>query len=172
MSEETGTKIITDEEKREQLREKIEAAETRNDERSLGDQAREALDSATEFVKERPLTAVAGVAVVALAVGAMTRPGRRLGRRGGVLAAAATDAALAYALGLVDRAETAGSAALRGGSDAFEDLSETLGSSARKLRRDAAYRADVAGDALRSSSRKASRKTSRGLRDLRSRFTH
>lgn len=172
MNDQTGTKIITDEDKREELREKIEASETRNEERTLADQAREVFDSATEFVKERPFTAVAGVTVIALAVGAMTRPGRRLGRRTGVLAAAATDAALAYALGLVDRAETAGAAALRGSSDAFDDLSETLGSSARKLRRDAAYRADAAGDALRSTSRKASRKTSRGLRDLRSRFSH
>ncbi|GMM94284.1 hypothetical protein [Qipengyuania sp. MTN3-11] len=172
MSEETGTKIVTDQEKREQLREKIEAAEARNEERTLADQARDALESATQFVKERPLTAVAGVAVVALAIGALSRPGRRLGRRGGVIAAAAADAAMVYAMGLADRAGTAGSAALRGGSDAFEDVSDTLGKSARKLRRDAAYRADVAGDALRSTKRKAGRKTSRGLRDLRSRFAH
>ncbi|UVI38794.1 hypothetical protein [Qipengyuania spongiae] len=172
MSEETETKVLTDQEKREKLREKIEAAEVRNNERSLGDQARDALNNATEFVKERPLTAVAGVAVVALAIGAMTRPGRRLGRRTGVLAASATDAALAYALDLMDRTQTAGAAALRESGDALEDFSDTLGSKARKLRRDAAYRTDSAGDALRSKRRKAGRKTSRGLRDLRERFSH
>lgn len=172
MSDETDTKIITDEEKREKLREKIEAAEVRNDERTFADQAKEAVDSATEFVKERPFTAVAGVAVVALAIGAMTRPGRRLGRRTGALAAVATDAALAYALGALERAETAGSAALRSGSDAFEDLSDTLGQSARKIRREAAYRADVANDAVRSSARLTGRKTSRGLRNLRSKIAH
>lgn len=172
MSEETETKVLTDQEKREKLREKIEAAEVRNNERSLGDQARDALNNATEFVKERPLTAVAGVAVVALAIGAVTRPGRRLGRRTGVLAASATDAALAYALDLMDRTQTASAAALRGSGDALEDFGDTLGSKARKLRRDAAYRADSAGDALRSKRRKAGRKTSRGLRDLRERLSH
>ncbi|MCV0381842.1 MAG: hypothetical protein K5799_00100 [Erythrobacter sp.] len=172
MSEDTDTKILTDKEKRDQLREKIEAAEVRNTERSFSDQARDALNEATEFVKERPLTAVAGVAVVALAIGAMTRPGRRLGRRTGVMAATATDAALAYALGLLDRTQTAGAVALRGGSDALDDFGDTLGSTARKLRRDAAYHADSAGDVLRSTRRRAGRKTSRGLRDLRARFSH
>ena len=172
MSEETGTKIITDEEKREKLREKIEASEIRNEERSFADYARDAADQATEFAKKHPLATVAGVIGLGFVIGAMTRRGRRLGRRGGAMAAIAADAALAYGLNAFDRASTSAAAAARGGSDRLQDVGDAIGSAARTFRRDAAYRSDVAGDALRSTSRKASRKASRTIRDLRTRLTH
>ena len=168
----TETKPQTDEERREALRQRIEASERRNADRSFADQAKEVLDTATDFAKKHPLTVVGGAIGVGLLIGAMTRPGRRLGRRTGAMAAMAGDTVLGYALGLVDRAETAGAAALRSSSDAFEDLGDSVGSTARRLRRDAAYRADVTSDALASSRRRASRKASRGLRGLKSRITN
>ena len=172
MSEETGTKIITDQEKREQLREKIEAAEARNEERSFGDYAKEAAETATEFAKKHPLATVAGVVGLGFLIGAMTKPGRRLGRRGGAMAAFAADAALAYGLNAFDRASTGASAAARTGSDKFQDVTDAIGSAARNFRRDAAYRTDVATDTVKATSRKASRRASRTIRDLRSRLTH
>lgn len=159
---------LSDEQKREQLRARIEAGEQRNEERSLADQAKDAADSVLEFTRKHPLAVVGGVLVVGLAIGAMTRPGRRLGRRGGVLAGLAADAALAYGARMVDTvldgAQYAG--------DRIEDLGDSASTAARGLRRDAGYKLDVAGDALRSSGRKAGRKGSRAYRALRTRITH
>lgn len=159
---------LSDEQKREQLRSRIEAGEQRNAERSLADQARDAADTALEFTRKHPLAVVGGVLVAGLAIGAMTRRGRGIGRRGGVLAGLAADAAFAYGArlidGILDGAQYAG--------DRIEDLGDSASTAARGLRRDAAYKLDVAGDALRSSGRKAGRKGSRAYRALRSRITH
>ncbi|MBO9510693.1 hypothetical protein [Erythrobacter sp. A6_0] len=168
----TDTKPQTDEERREALRQRIEASEQRNAERSFADQAKDVLDSATDFAKRHPLAVVGGAIGVGLLIGAMTRPGRRLGRRTGTMAAMAGDTVLGYAMGLMDRAETAGAAALRSSSDAIEDLGDSVGSTARRLRRDAAYRADATSDALASSRRRAGRKASRRFRNLKSRLSH
>ena len=82
--------------------------------------------------------------------------------------ALAADTALAYGArmvdGVLDGAQYAG--------DRIEDLGESTATTARGLRRDAAYKLDVAGDALRASSRKAGRKGSRAYRSLRTRITH
>lgn len=149
---------LSDELKREQLRARIEAGEKRNEERSFADQAKEAADSAVDFAKKHPIATVAGAVAIGLAIGAMTSRGRQLGRRGGSLAAYAADAALAYGLSMVE-----------GAGDKFEDYSDAASTQARRLRRDAGYRADAIGDVLRSSGRKASRKSSRTVRDLKAR---
>lgn len=156
----------SDEQKRDALRSRIEASEARNDARSLADQARDAADSALAFTRKHPLAVVGGVLVAGLAIGAMTRRGRNIGRRGGVLARLASDAALAYGArmidGMVDGAQYAG--------DRIEDFGDSATTAARGLRRDAAYKLDAAGDALRASGRKAGRKGSRAYRALRSRL--
>lgn len=172
MTGQTDTKILTDEQKRAELREKIGAGEQRNAERSVGEMAKEAADTVTDFAKRHPLATVAGAIGIGLAIGAMTRPGRRLTRRTGVLAAMAADTAMNYGLNAFDRAGTATSSASRAGSDGIADLGETLSSALRSLRRDAAYPADVTGDALRGTKRRAGRKASRTMRDLRSRLNH
>ena len=77
---------LTDEQKREKLRERIEAGEQRNEERTLAEQAKDAADSAVEFTKKHPFAVVGGVLLAGLAIGAMTRPGRRIGRRSGEVA--------------------------------------------------------------------------------------
>ena len=149
---------LSDEQKRERLRKRIEAGEKRNEDRSFADQAKDIADSAVDFAKKHPVATVAGAVVVGLAIGAMTRRGRELGRRGGSLASYAADAALAYGLSIIDEV-----------GDKFEDYTDAAGTQARRLKRDAAYRADSLGDALRSSGRKASRKSSRTVRDLKAR---
>ncbi len=167
-----NAKPKTDQERRQALRDRIEAGEQRHAERTFADEAKDALDNVTEFAKKHPLAVVGGAVGLGLLIGVMTRPGRRLTRRTRTMAALAGESVLASMMGLIDRAETAGSAALRSGSDSFEDISESIGAKARRLRREAAYRADSAGDSLRSTGRLANRKTSRGLRDLRSRFSN
>ena len=152
---------LTDQEKRDQLRARIEAGERRNEERTIMDQAKDVADSAIDFAKKHPVATVAGAVAVGLAIGAMTRRGRDLGRRGGSLASYAADAAIAYGLSMIE-----------GAGDKFEDLSDAAGTQARRVKRDAGYRLDSMGDSLRSSSRKAGRKSSRAYRDLRARLTN
>ena len=159
---------LSDQQKRDQLRARIEAGERRNEERTLADQAKEAADTAVEFTKKHPYAVIGGAIAVGLAIGAMTRPGRRLGKRGGVLAGLAMDAALAYGARMLDNATNAAQLA----GDKFEDLSDTAATTARGLRRDAAYKIDVAGDALRATTRKASRSGSRTARAIKTRLTH
>ena len=152
---------LTDQEKRDQLRARIEAGEKRNDERNYFDQAKDVADSAIEFAKKHPVATVAGAVVVGLAIGAMTRRGRELGRRGGSFASYAADTALAYGLSMIE-----------GAGDKFEDISDAAGTQARRLKRDAGYRLDSMGDTLRSSGRRASRKSSRAYRDLRTKISN
>ena len=172
----TTTKLAdapkTDEERRQALRERIEASKERQDERTLGDTVKQAGETVKDFAREHPFATVAGVLGLGLAIGAMTRPGRRAARRGGTLARIAGDAVAAYGLTAIDKIGTETKHARRSGSDAFQDIGDTIGSTLRGLRRDASYRGDVVGDSVRASSRRASRKASRGLRDLRSRLTH
>ena len=151
---------LSDEEKREQLRARIEAGEKRKEERTFADQAKEAADGAIDFAKRHPVATVAGAVVVGLAIGAMTKRGRDLGRRGGSMAAYASEAALA-----------AGLSFLQGAGDKFEDFGDAVGTQARRLKRDAGYRLDTMSDSLKASRRKASRTSSRTYRDLRARLT-
>ena len=152
---------LTDQEKRDQLRARIEAGEKRQEERSFLDQAKDAADSAVDFAKRHPVATVAGAIAVGLAVGAITRRGRELGRRGGSLASYATDAAIAYGLSMIE-----------GAGDKFEDFGDAAETHARRLKRDAGYRLDSMGDSIRSSGRRASRKSKRGYRDLRARLSN
>lgn len=151
---------LSDQEKRDQLRARIQAGEQRLEERNFADQARDAADTAVAFVKKHPVATVAGAVTIGLAIGAMTRRGRALGRRGGSLAGYAAEAAMAYGLSMI-----------QGAGDRVEDLSDVAGTKARGLKRDAAYRFDAMSDSLRTTGRKASRKGARTVRDLRSRFT-
>ncbi|MBX7457272.1 hypothetical protein K3152_03345 [Qipengyuania sp. 1NDH17] len=150
---------LTDQEKREQLRARIEAGEKRHEERSVLDQAKDVADSAVEFAKKHPIATIAGAITIGLAIGAMTKRGRDLGRRGGSWASYAADAALAYGLSMVESA-----------TDKVEDLGDAAGTQARRLKRDAGYRLDSMSDTLRSSGRRANRKSSRAYRDLRARL--
>lgn len=166
MSDATGTKILTDEEKREALREKIAASETRNQERSFAEQAQAAADEALEFVKENPLKTVAAVAVGALIIGALTRPGRDLGRKAGGMASVATDAAVAYALGLFD---AAGEVAEEGG-DRLSELGHTAANKARKWRNRTAEETHEIADYIAASARHGGNRADRAYKRLRGRL--
>lgn len=156
--------------KRDELRAKIEAAEARNESRSFGEYAKEAQETATNFVKERPLTTIAGIAIAGLVIGSLFPKGRQVGRNVGTRAASlATLAAEFSALYGAIALDTVSDAA-RAGQDRLEDIGESAGKGARGLKRDAGYYADSAGDNVRTATRRAGRKTSRTIRDLRSRI--
>lgn len=158
---------MTTEEKRAELREKIEAGEKRNDERAFADRAKEAAETATNFAKEHPFAVIGGAIAIGLAIGAMTKPGRRAARRGGFLASLAAEAALAYGMHAIDRA---GDVA-RSGQDRLEDFGDSVASSARTARRETSYLAGKASDRTTTIARTASRKAGRSVRNLRSRIT-
>lgn len=162
----------TDAEKREALRGKIEAGERRNAERSFADQAKAAADGAIDYIKANPLKAVAGVAVGALLIGAMTRPGRRAGRKAGAkasaLAGVATEAALAYGLGLVEAASGAASK----GQEKLADLGGTVGDKARAWQKDAAREGSELSDYLLGVAKRSGKRAGRTIDDLRSRISH
>lgn len=155
---------MTAEEKRRELRARIEAGETRHAERSIGEFARDAGRDATDFVKAHPLVAVAGVAAVGLAIGAMTRPGRRMGRAAGrrasEFAGYAGELGLAYASGLLD---SASGLAQRSG-ERLEDVSEDMAYNARAARRKLAHRAGDTSDLIRHTGRKVAREAGRSMR--------
>ena len=161
-------KYKTDADKREALRAKINAGEERNAERSFADQAKDAADGALEFVKANPIKSVAVVAVGALVIGAMTRPGRRAGRKAGTLASVATDAALAYGLSLLDAASGAASK----GQDRLAELGETVGDKARAWQSTAAKEGGDLSDYLVKAARKGGKRAGKTIDELRSRLSH
>ncbi len=152
---------MTENDKRDRLRERIDAAEACQAARSIADQAREAAGNATEFVKRHPLATVAGVAAIGLAIGAMTRPGRRAGKKAGKraseFASYAAEIGLAYATGLLDKA---GDAA-RTGQDKLHELGGA-----------AADRGGDAADSARRLTRDLGAKASKSLREMRERLPH
>ena len=157
---------MTADEKRQQLKQKIEAGEKRHEERrQLSTYAREAGENAVGFAREHPLATVAGAIAVGLLVGSLTPAGRRLGRRGGFLATALFELGSVYAVKLV---ENAGKAAVSG-KDRLEDFGDSMTSAARAARREVGYRAGSVSDSARSLGKRVSRKTGRTLRDLKDR---
>ncbi|MGB7408336.1 MAG: hypothetical protein WA908_07505 [Pontixanthobacter sp.] len=162
---------MSSEEKRQELKAKIEAAERRNADRTIGDRVQDASDSAAQFVKDHPVAAIAGVAVLGLAIGAMTRPGRRAGaeagRRTSAFANRAAEIGMAYASGLFD---AAGDAALAG-RDKLEDMSDAMGDNARAAKRRASYSGGNAAAKARILSRETGKSAYRSTRGVRSRFS-
>ncbi|AOL94784.1 hypothetical protein [Porphyrobacter sp. LM 6] len=141
---------------RDSLRARIEAAERRNAERSLGDTAREAAKAAVDYTRANPLTVIGGALAVGLAIGLLTRPGRRAVLRAangtgeavsGVAASAASgvkqlaskggsklgtmlgEAAVAYAMTLIDDALDAA----REGQGRAAELGEAASTKARGI---------------------------------------
>ncbi len=158
---------MVDDAKRDELRAKIEAGEQRNAERTIADQARDAADTAGAFVKEHPLATLAGVAVIGLAIGAMTKPGRRAGRvageRAGAFASYAGELGTAYATGLFDASRRA----VEAGGDTLEDIGDSVSRTSRGARRQATQSLGDTGDSLRFLGRRAARKAGRTARNAR-----
>lgn len=148
--------------KRTALKQRVSAAQQRNQERSFSDYARGARDGATSFVKEHPIATIAGGLALGVVVASLVPgPGRRLRKqataRGALLAGVLTDLAIAYGTQLADGAEKAA----RAGQDRLGDLGDTIGAGVRSLRGETQEVADDFGS-----------RAVRTLRDLRSRMAN
>ena len=155
---------MSTQEQRDELRRKIEESERRNEERSIADMAREATDNAAEFVKAHPILTVSAVALIGLAIGSRTNKGRELTGRAVGFADHLADIGLAYVGGVAGRVGDA----TRHGGHRLVDLGDDVAFGSRAARRNAYYFAERQKDAARHAGRRASRKASRGYRDLKS----
>lgn len=111
----------------------------------------------TGFAKEHPALAIAGGIVAGLAIASMFKGPRKLAAKGGAkaagLAAIGGEMALAYALEAYEKAQKVG----KEGARAIEDIGDSVGDAALKVRREATYRAGTAADHARISTRDATK---------------
>ena len=131
--------------KRKTLKQKVAAAEKRNEareERSFldraGESAIEAKDKFTAFARQHPVATVAGGLAVGVLIAALFKGPRRAAVKGGTraagLAALGAELAVAYAAKALDAAQEAG----QGGAEWLGETGRSLGSKARELGEDAA----------------------------------
>lgn len=179
---------VTD--KRDALRAKIDAAERRNAERTLADQAREAANSAVDYTRANPLTVIGGAVALGLVIGLLTRPGRRVAGRalhgaGDAISGAASsakaslggatarqgsrigemvvEAAMTYLMTAMDELlDTA-----RAGQHKATELGDAAGTQAKKLSANASEAAGSAADSTRALARKTADAAVGVVRDLR-----
>lgn len=148
--------------KRQAIKDRIEAAQSRHEAREgapltevLAEKATAAKDNFTAFAKEHPLATIAGGLAVGVLISAMfsNSPTRRAGRYAGAkaagLATIGSEMAMAFAAQVMDSAAKA----RRAGGEIAEDLSDRIGDTARHARREAGYRSDKATDAARTTAR-------------------
>ena len=133
-------------------------------EKSITDHALEAKDKFVAFAKEHPVATVAGGLALGVLVASMFKGPRRAAAAGGAkaagLAALGSEIALAFAGQVMDAAKEAG----REGARKLDGLGESVGDTARKVRRDASYRADRGFDAARIARREARKKLIRAFK--------
>lgn len=157
---------MTSEKKRQELRERVEAGERRNEQRAaLAEYARGARDNTLGFVKQHPVITIVGGLTVGLVAGALTSRGRKAGRRVGVFTAALAELGTMYVTTLLEKA---GEAALAS-RDKIEDLGDNVEAAARTARREIGHHAGTTADRAATIGKRISRKTGRTVRDLRGR---
>ena len=138
--------------KRKTLKQKVAAAEARNEARErtfldrAGETAIEAKDKFTAFAKEHPVATIAGGLAVGVLIAGMFRGPRRAAVKGGTraagLAALGAELALAYATRALEAAQDAG----QEGAEWLGETGRSLGRSAREMGEDAAGYAATARD--------------------------
>ncbi len=156
---------------REAVKDRIEAAQARNEQRgaadlldTVGQKATEAGNKAVAFAKEHPIATVAGGIAVGVLVAAMFKAPRRAATRTGMkaagLAAIGSEIAMAMASQFLDQAEAAGKV----GAEKLGDMSDHLGDSARAAKRRASFMAGNASDSARITAREAGKTVRRALK--------
>ena len=174
---------------RDALRARIEAAERRNADRTIADQAREAAEAAVDYTRANPLTVIGGALAVGLVIGLLTRPGRRVASRAmhstaGAISGTASSArsgvsniasrggsqigrmigqaAISYAMTMIDEVlETA-----RAGQERAAELGDAAGTQAKKLSANASEAASTAAGTTRTLARRTRDAATNAVRDL------
>jgi|SRR5690606_17526312 len=164
---------MTDE-KRKQLKDKVAAAQARNEDRGrttivdrAGERAVEAKDKFVAFAKEHPIATVAGgVAMGVLISGLFKRsPTRKAANKAASKAAGLAALGAEFALAYAQQAMTAANEAGRAGAHKLEEIGESVGDAARSTGRAAANRASDLGETARMVSRDAGKRLSKTLRN-------
>lgn len=96
--------MTTTEDKRSALRTRIEKAQERLAGHQVADQARDAAGTLANYAKRNPLVVCGGVAALGLVIGRLSRGGRAASTATSLLGRIATDAAIAFALTMYDKA--------------------------------------------------------------------
>lgn len=154
--------------KRAQLKKKVAAGESRNQDRGrttmvdrAGEAAIEAKDKFTAFAKEHPIATVAGGIAVGILVAGLFKGPRKAAMRGGTkaagLAALGAELALAYAQQAMEAATEAGKAGAKH-LDGFGDTARSVG-------RDAAHRASDASETALAATREAGKRLGKAIRE-------
>ncbi|MGQ7829015.1 hypothetical protein [Altererythrobacter sp. Z27] len=96
--------MTTTEDKRSALRTRIQNAQERLAGHQVADQARDAAGTLVDYAKRNPLIVLGGAAALGLALGRLSRGGRAASTATSLLGRIATDAAIAFALTMYDKA--------------------------------------------------------------------
>ncbi|TIX50014.1 hypothetical protein [Alteraurantiacibacter aquimixticola] len=159
--------------KRQEIKNRIAAAQARNQKRpgadlmeSVSTKAVEAKDNFTAFARQHPVATVAGGVAIGVLVSALFKnsPTRKAGRIAGAkaagLAAIGSEIAVAFAQQVMETASEAKQAS----ADKLEDIGDAVGDTARRLKREANYRSGNAGDAARTTARDVGKTIARSFR--------
>ncbi len=95
---------MASDDKRLMLSERIEAGRKRLAEREIAQQALNAAEAATGFVRKHPLATLGGAIGIGLAIGALNKSSRKMGKGGRILTGILLDAALTYGAKLIEQA--------------------------------------------------------------------
>lgn len=113
---------MTREQQRAALKERIAKAQARFGDRSPEELAADAAQSALNFAKQNPLLIIGGTIALGLALGSLTRRGRKAAATGGIFTRIATDAAIGFAFAMYEKANAAKSeVGLAKGQDLIEE---------------------------------------------------
>ncbi len=157
---------------RDALRARIEAAERRNADRTIADQAREAATAAVDYTRANPLTVIGGALAVGLLVGLFTRSGAASSARSGVgnvasrggsrLGQMVGQALVSYAMTVIDEVlDTA-----RAGQERAGEFGDAAASQARTITARTTEAAGSAADSTRALARKTADAAAGVVRDL------
>ena len=158
--------------KRSTIRQKVNAAQSRNQARAepsaagrTDERPADLKKRLTSFAKEHPVAIVVGGLAVGVLVSGLFRgsptrkAGRAIGKKTAGLAAIAAELAVSYAKQALEATEDA----RRVAADKLSEIGETVSDGARHLSEDASEYAAGAADALRSASKSASQSVRKRL---------
>jgi ElaB/YqjD/DUF883 family membrane-anchored ribosome-binding protein len=169
---------LTPIDRRDALRARIEAAERRNAERSLADQARAAADAAMDYTRANPLTVIGGALTAGLVIGLLARPGRRVAGQAlhgageaisGAASCTSSDAKSLAKRGGSRLASIIGKASLAYAMTMVEDWLETVREGQERAETEAkalSKKASKGADATRTPARKTAGAAVGAVRDL------
>jgi len=159
--------------KRQEIKDRITAAQQRNGEKqvpTLGERmsqkATAAKEDFTSFAKEHPVATVAGGLAIGVLISALFKnsPTRKAGRYAGAKAAGYAALGSEMFAAFAEQVMNSTASARQASADKIEDIGDARGDSARRMRRSAEYRAANASDTARNSARDIGKVIARSLR--------